>query len=371
MDFYKRKTFSLLLLFCCIGVLSVFLSSFFYFFYPLYTKAEYWIPEMMEAKNKRAQTIDSSKVIIASGSNCLFGVSTPVLEEKIHKKVLNLSLHAAMPLEFYAYLIKKYAKSGDFVILPLEFEYYARGEKPSDWEVTQFSTWGKDYLSLFSEQKRFEIFKQALLTYPVRYPNILKKFPVRNLDQVHFSNPDAILSKHAYIAEYSNRYGEFCIDVMSALSEKQSFDYVDKSFKLSNAFKKTIINLNDYLKSNGVTMLVTLPVSVKCDTFNMDSPADHAKVVGLFSELNMLGIKTFGNPFFYNLDRKFFWDSRYHTNAKGAILRTLFLADDFVSFYHGASGNSEPNSSYMLGKEAEASEIFDRYFELGYIEGGH
>lgn len=368
MSIYRQKFYSFLLLSFNFCFFSFLLSTFFYFISPLYTKAEYWIPELIEIKDNHAQSIEPGKIIISSGSNALFGISSPVLEEKLHAKVLNLALHAAMPLDFFSFLIKKYAQKGDIVIMPLEYEYYSRDEMPTGWEVTQFSTWGKNYLSLFSSHKQFEIFRRALLTYPARYPYVFKKIPVRGIDQIQVINPQAILSKHAYITEYSNSYCEFCIDLDSSVADNKSFIYVDGEVLVTEFFKKTMVDLNIYLEKIGATLFVTYPVSIKCDSFDMNLPRDYNSVMTFFAILNELNIKTFGNPYLYNLDKRFFWDSQYHMNAKGSILRTLFLADDFSKYMSGLSSPDKPDASYIKDKQAEASVILAGYRKLGYAE---
>ena len=51
-------------------------------------------------KHEIANGIKQPKLIFAGGSNLAFGIDSELIEKKIGKKVVNLSLHAGLGLEF-------------------------------------------------------------------------------------------------------------------------------------------------------------------------------------------------------------------------------------------------------------------------------
>ena len=133
----------------CFGIVSpIFALIFFVYvnffcFDPLYTPAEYWIQDMYNLKDLYfRRSISGKKIIIISGSNSLFGVNSNIVSMKTKTQVLNLAVHAGLPLKFLVQKTLSYVSPGDLVVLPLEYVYYRGSETINDWQKTQFSTWG-------------------------------------------------------------------------------------------------------------------------------------------------------------------------------------------------------------------------------------
>ena len=94
---YLLYTMSMVLL-LVLAYLAVFRFSF-----GSYTKSEWWIREIYQYKEYVASSIKQPKIIIASGSNALFGINSGVLEKITGYPVANMAVHGALDIDFLYY----------------------------------------------------------------------------------------------------------------------------------------------------------------------------------------------------------------------------------------------------------------------------
>lgn len=111
--------------------------------FPARIEAEYWVREMLVIKRNIVKQYDGrKKIIIASGSNSLFGIDTKQLTEEFHIPVINYGLHAGLPLQTILAEAAAAAEKGDTVILPLESGYYCMStDVPTNWHVRNTIAW--------------------------------------------------------------------------------------------------------------------------------------------------------------------------------------------------------------------------------------
>src|SRR5690349_143143 len=86
-----------------------------------YERAEHWLKSVYFAKEQHSEQILGPKILIIGGSNALFGFDSEILEKLLGEPVVNLAGHAGLALNFHANMALKHAKTGDTVIMPLEF----------------------------------------------------------------------------------------------------------------------------------------------------------------------------------------------------------------------------------------------------------
>ena len=122
----------------------------FYFQLGADIKSEYWINSSYQYKDFKAKSIKSKKIIIISGSNSLFGINSELIQKKTGYPVVSLAVHASLDIDFLLYKIKEHINDGDIIVMPLEFEFYSRADKISDWFSNNMMTWGVDYIKQLS-----------------------------------------------------------------------------------------------------------------------------------------------------------------------------------------------------------------------------
>lgn len=76
----------------------------------------------MHDKLDRLESLSEPRLIIVGGSNGAFGIHSEVVAEGIPQSPVNLSLHAALGIDFYLRLVEDHVRAGDTVILIPEYE---------------------------------------------------------------------------------------------------------------------------------------------------------------------------------------------------------------------------------------------------------
>ena len=85
----------------------------------------------------------------------MFGIDTNELTMALGRPVLNLGLHAGLPLETILKEAGAAAESGDAIVLPLEPFYYSR-EDPTNWQIRNIIAWEPERWRALSVPKRIK-----------------------------------------------------------------------------------------------------------------------------------------------------------------------------------------------------------------------
>ncbi len=363
---YKQR----IKLFFLISFLLFALSFFFILLfakYPLYTQAEYWLKDAITIKNEYNKQIRSPKIIVISGSNSLFGICSSLLQEKTRYNVLNLGLHASLPLEFLIILAKKYAEPNDIVLMPLEFSYYCSEKIFNRWQIENLTTWGIEYLKDFNLLDRTQIILKAMSTYYNRLKKCTFKLPIKTYDEyVKNKNMSALLSDKYDYGNSINFYGEILMDQKSKLPQTVTYSYINLEHIKNFRFNELKL-LADTLKKQNIQLLFTFPVMFNNSQFNLSKKENAISIEKFKKKFAEFHLPLIGNPKLLTLDLPYSYDTAYHANAEGAILRTLYLADAINAYLLGKENSIANITTYKKEKEKEAYTILEKYRLKGYI----
>lgn len=335
---------------------------------PLYASAEYWIPEVYAIKDRYAQTLDSPKIIVLAGSNALLGLYSPLLAEKTARPVLNLGVHSVLPLPYLRSLLERYARPGDILVLPLEYEYYTRDEQwATAWICSQFSTWARADISCFTWTERGRLLYHILPGYPARLRMFAKRIPLRPAEEVIrlATQNAAILSDMPYHAEGATPQGEFLVDEDTAPAVRElaarGFSYLGGA-PLSDYAARNLEALEEYARQSDLTLFFTYPVSIRNPLYDLTREEDRRRLALLTTSVAPPGGEWIGEPEFFNLDIRYFFDTHYHLNAEGSLLRTLYLADALNVRLRGESGPwlTMGKDGYEAARRQEARALLER-----------
>lgn len=126
----------LLGIFCILIVLSL---------APAPIAAEYWVREMTVIKHDIADKLSNSpKILIGGGSCTLFSIDTQTLTNNLKIPVINMGLHAGLPLDTLLEEARYSAKKGDVIILPLETSHYSNIVQPNKWTARNTFAWERE-----------------------------------------------------------------------------------------------------------------------------------------------------------------------------------------------------------------------------------
>lgn len=83
-----------------------------------------WVDRTMAKKQALAQAIREPKIAIVAGSNALFGIRSPMLEQAWGRPVVNLAVNAGLLLPLILEQARPALRPGDIVLMPLEYPLY-------------------------------------------------------------------------------------------------------------------------------------------------------------------------------------------------------------------------------------------------------
>ncbi len=305
------------------------------FFYQLGSpkNAEWWVNNMYYYKDFRAENIKQKKIIIIGGSNSLLGINSETIEEKTGYPVSNLSTHAALDMSFLYYKIKQHINEGDIVVLPLEFEYYSRNSEISDWFSTNMMAWGNNYLKQLSIKDLFIFFiiaepaevlkgaKRQLKNHSVNKKLLSKQTVLTNLNSLWKTNGE---KWRGYSYKSLNKFGD--ISANETTSYTDDTIYLQKELKISSHFLNFYKKIEKLIEQHHGSLYLTYPVTIRNELFNLSNKETQERIALFEKSLAEHKINIQCNAALFNLEREFFFDTHYHTNKYGAIIRSDNLA---------------------------------------------
>jgi len=91
------------------------------------THGDRTITAWYQIKREVARSKSSAKkIVFVGGSNVLYGVKAAEVEQAFGMPCLNFGTHGGLPLEYLLYRLKKVSKSGDILVMSLEWGYLHR-----------------------------------------------------------------------------------------------------------------------------------------------------------------------------------------------------------------------------------------------------
>jgi len=349
--FFSLTTFLIVLYLCA-----------FYYQLGAQVKAEWWVKDVLTYKTHLAEKMHSPKIIIASGSNSLFGLDSEVVEKITGYPVVNLATHASLQLDFWYYRILDRLDTGDIVVLPLEFKYFAE-DKNSEWFINNMLAWGyKDYLVRipFSELVHF------VISVPEErvWRGLLAQTgtnPVLPLEEV-LNRAGGSESWKGYGLASLNRRGEILVSntptdkLISDIQTGRSYG-IENPLVPSKRFLKFYRELSDRVEQIGGRVILTWPVTVRNRLLDFSYPLYQDHIKRIRRDLAMQEIVVFCNPALFNLDLRLFFNTQSHPNLHGAKLRSQNLGACLRKVIDG-NYDEQPFDIAIAMTRAQEEEIF-------------
>lgn len=293
-----------------------------------------------QIKNTLASKIQGKKIIIASGSNCLFGIDSKLLEEITGYKVANLACHAGLDLGLLYLQIKEIIKPGDIVVMPLEAPYYTR-EKLTDFYVDNVIEWA--WQDCFSCSSIIDKINFMISVPPERILSGLFKAKCEEQDKVSADVEEVINFKknnrysewHGYNYKSLNSHGDILVDepptkkVMKIY--KQGTTYFSNVNNISDHFIYNYNKIKKMVSKSSGRLILTWPVTIRNKKLDLKRDSCREELRRFKIQLSKYSIPIFFNPALFNLDINCFFNTRSHTNWIGARIRTENLGACIVN----------------------------------------
>ncbi|WP_373034128.1 hypothetical protein [Sulfurovum sp.] len=328
----RAKNFVLL----AIGLVPVFFTAYlllFLFQLNASVGADYWVNDAYTYKDYRAKGMSSKKIIIIGGSNALFGINSEIIEKLTGYPVLNLATHAGLNMDYFCYKLEQYVGQEDIVVMPLEFSFYTTGENITDLFSNNMMSWGRDYLLQlpFTDFLKFVLVAEPdrvlagvikqVETKGVNY-NLLTQKEIVNTLQKIWSTGDGKWRGYSY--KSLNRFGD--VNVALPLEYHKDSAYFKQGQEISSHFLKVYAKIEKLVRVNNGKLYLTYPVTMKNEKFDLGEMESRVRVKNLEKSLDAFDIKMYCNPALFNLDVEYFYNTNYHPNKYGALVRSENLA---------------------------------------------
>jgi hypothetical protein len=306
-----------------------------------YGRAEHWIADAYELKREAAERAGGNRILILTGSNGLFGFSSPYLSELLSRPVVNLSSHAGLPLQYHAEMAVELAKPGDTVLLPLEFTILERGPALTEFEIANLETWGYFYI-LASPARVWDFFRHSSMAEAANRLWQRQPLPRTALEHtapyVEENSRRGMAEWMGYSLRSMNDFGDIIVNGDSYFSG----DVAYSSGTVSDHAITTLSRLKNQLRSMGVQLVITWPTTMRNSLFDLSNADDAALVRKVESELEAAQLPIACDPRDVHFDRELFFDTHYHLNARGVFYRTAAVARCLDS-----SSEPSPEEAYL------------------------
>ncbi|WP_101689566.1 hypothetical protein [Dysgonomonas massiliensis] len=254
-------------------------------------------------KDSLMQNVEGPRLILLGGSNVGMSVDSQMLKDSLGVNPVNGGLHAGFGLKFVLDNAAQYLKSGDVVVVIPEYEQYDLNVFYGDVDLLKllFDV-APEKISLINfEQSKY------ILTL---IPSYIK---IKLLPSSYFyrraSRPIAYL-KSAYnaygdaVAHWDDRnIGQIELLPLAERPEMASVAYLDGWIQAQ--------------KKKGVIVYLSYPAFEK---------KNYESSIGYISQVDSLirakDINVLGFPEDFVMDKSCFYDTRYHMNRRGVLLRT-------------------------------------------------
>lgn len=311
-------------------------------------------------KHRRLTETDNPKIVLIGGSSLAFGLDSVLLEEYMGMPVVNYGLYATIGTKAMMDLSRSHIGRGDIVVLCPETDaqtYSLYYNAHSMWQAIDSDP------SLF--------FAAGL----DNFGRLAAGFPDFAREKLDFVRRDAKPAPSGIYAEASfNEYGDIAVERKynempanydPSMTISLTTDLLDEEF---------IDYLNKYAAScrlRGAQVYFSFPPMNGDAVTSTDEETD-AFYLSLGQSLDFPVISDLRD---YILPSAYFYDTNFHLNSRGALLRTSLLADDLLR----SLGMTERVETVKFSAPERPSDYFDlkfeddenaQYYLFAEIEGG-
>lgn len=290
------------------------------------TTSSAWVHEIIERKQRAAQSITAPKLVLLGGSGTLFGIKASVLEAELGTPVINGGLHAGLGMDFILREGKKMLRPGDTVILFPEYELLSFGEKNRrEWAAITYLDYmlsrnSNHYLTL-QIADQIEI---ALMTPLDRIGKGIKNQWVKEkLSAASEYNPYDVV----WLDDHGDMTGHIAArrPAVAVDRDQRVCEPLIKGISLKEEGFELISEFNQWAKANRVKVLAGFPSMVIRKEYDshMISLLE-AKLISFFSKDGIYVVGSIGESLLSRID---FFDTIYHPTEEASVRISSRLAE--------------------------------------------
>lgn len=276
-----------------------------------------WITDAYAKKEHSAQAIKGRKIVIAAGSNALFGVNSQMLSDAFGLPVINDSVNAGIELPCVLYMAKRVITKGDIVIMPLEHSMYAYDGKPGvqmiDFLLSQQSGCFRGLVPS----------EQFYLVWHVTSGRIIEGYRNETIEAI---------TQGVYGAHNIDTNGDQTHTEISYRSDQMYRDLLQRyiiapPYTYGKDFSRSAPGW-DYLKefvewcAERNAKVIFMPATLMPDKSYYENPKEQWFFTHIAEEVESRGWNYVGKPYDYMYDKSLYFNSDSHLIDRGRAMRT-------------------------------------------------
>ena len=251
-------------------------------------------------KMRLVRDIPTPKMIFIGGSNLAFGLDSASISRAFSMPAVNMGVHAGFGLKFMMDQVTPYLKRGDIVVVVPEYQHFTKDVFYGDETLLNLAACTNDLSTLKTMQattlaRSFLQANGSIFNYD---PGFVHKRATGVYARTSF-NKDGDVTAHLGLPNKEVTDNDPLHTSLNRLSVKYLRGYID-----GNA-------------ARGVTTMVVYPC-IKRDYYLHNASA----VSVVAKALTEGGIHVASSPLDFVYDDGLFYDTIYHLNARGRMLRT-------------------------------------------------
>ena len=267
----------------------------------------------------------SPRIVLVGGSNISYGINSPVIKERISMNPVNLGIDAGLGLLYMLDSSIEHIRTSDIVVVSPEYSHF----------YGDFAFGNQTLLRTVLDVDRKDI---ALLKIE-QWMSIYKYIPRLVLSRIisareYFYNVrkkgDMIYSRQAF-----NIYGDAIAHY--EMESKEIIPYGPIQGQFNYSIMERLCKYRDQVAGKGARLFVTYP---GFQAASYDNSIGRIKKIK--EELNKEGFDLLGTPERYRMPDRFIFNTPYHLNKAGAILRTELLVEDLLTALPGLREAGRP-----------------------------
>ena len=300
--------------------------------------AEYWLYESRVVKRWLIRDLPSPKLVVAGGSNALFGIDSALLEESLGIPTFNLSLHAGLFLWQTLPEAQAHLMPGDHVLLLPGYGAFPPRKRYDSWLADQVMTWDPEY---FWHRGPVE---KARFIGSVAFHRVVAGCLVqalgRDLPEVRqrrLRAPDEIIEEYkrrtpGRVTDTASVYSHLNLTARGDLDQTIDTPVSRADYGLAAAFREhrdtwnTLRAFCDYCRAHDVSVYLSWAPIRRSGRLDLRSEPARSHLLEIRRRILDLGIPILGEPEDFQYDRSLFADMPYHLNDRGRRQRTRQLA---------------------------------------------
>jgi hypothetical protein len=297
-----------------------------------------WIPAVYGIKDDLAAKSGPPRWFILGGSSAWFGFDSKQLQHACGARVVNLGIHAELPISFQLWQAERHARSGDVVLLADELVSYYR-DKPTTFAAEQIAMMAPEYYFHASWRRRMQLL-QAVPPSRVGTGLFVWMWSVLVEDNHSLDRPTRREAMSNLIARWKGSYAGAVPAYYNYLELDENGDFArprepmahhpdDYGLKadaeLNPETENELRGFAQRMAARGVKCYFTWPPFEDQSGFVMTDSSVQRNLSALAPKLASAGWVEISTPEQSLLSSSLFFDTAYHLTREGASIRTARL----------------------------------------------